>query len=810
MILNFTMIASVKHPKIAAIAVCVMLNMASARAAEQTETPPVQDETPAAAPAAEPEATPAPAESAPERPAPETPPAPEAPPPVLVEAAAPVPEIPVPTEVPPPEVKPVAPEEPMAVDVTVVGTKVTRTAGSAHVLKAKEMERMDYDDPHAVLASVPGLYTRGEDGIGLRPNIGLRGVNSDRSKKVTLMEDGVLFGPAPYSAPAAYYFPLTTRMNQVRVIKGPGSISYGPQTVGGAIDYVTRLVPSFTSGAIDMAGGQYGYRKLHAHFGANDGKTGYVIEGITLGNDGFKKLDSGGDVGMDRRDIMWKGYYRFEPIGDIKNRVELKLSYGDEESHETYLGLSDVDFRANPLRRYDASAQDLMKWHRTASVLTHVIEFSPKLSVTTNAYRHDLSRSWRKFNGFAGASAFNVLANPNDPTSPLNAVYNELLNGRVDSSNAAERILIGPNQRDFVSQGIQSVLRYDVETGPVSHRIEAGARLHYDRIERRHTEDTYLLQAGKPIAAGTPTALLALNEASTVAGAFHLSDAITYKETTLTPGLRVETIHSRFEDQMKGTFTERSVNVVMPGVGIYQGILPGLGLLAGVHRGFSPPPPGSGSSVRSESSINYEGGFRFARGRFHTETIGFFNDYTNLTDVCTLSSGCLDINLDRQYDAGKAKIWGVEEFLRYEARLGAFTVPLQLAYTYTRTRFGQTFNSEDPLFGNVLKGDEMPYVPRHTFNLGLGLEHTRGGFNTSVNHISAMRELAGSEDLSKVLATDALTVIDTSAYVRIKGPFVLYANLRNLLNEQVIVSRRPFGARPNPPRWFQVGIRASF
>jgi outer membrane receptor for Fe3+-dicitrate len=29
-------------------------------------------------------------------------------------------------------------------------------------------------------------------------------------------------------------------MESVRIIKGPGAIMFGPQTVGGAIDFVTR------------------------------------------------------------------------------------------------------------------------------------------------------------------------------------------------------------------------------------------------------------------------------------------------------------------------------------------------------------------------------------------------------------------------------------------------------------------------------------------------------------------------------------------------------------------------------------------
>ncbi len=792
------------------VVLCVVTASSPARSGQPDEPPDdIADEksAPPAPPAEAPVANPpAPRQDEPAPSAKSDPPAPAAPPP----PAAPAVPDPQSAAQATADANPVPPPETAAVEVTVVGTRVARTAGSAHVLRAKEMERFEYDDPHAVLAAVPGVYARGEDGVGLRPNIGLRGVNSDRSKKVTLMEDGVLFGPAPYSAPAAYFFPLTTRMNQVRVIKGPGAISFGPQTVGGAIDYITRPVPSFTSGAIDLGAGDYGYRKLHAHFGNNDGKTAYVIEGLMLGNDGFKHLDSGGDTGMQRNEVMWKGSYRFDPVADVKNRLELKLTYSDELSHETYLGIADADFRVDPLRRYDASAQDLMKWHRTASVLTHVLEFSPRLSVTTTAYRHDLSRTWRKVNGFVGAPLFDVLAHADDPSNPVNAIFHDLLTGQGSTSSLGERLLIGPNQRDFVSQGVQSVLRFDTSTGPIDHRIEAGARLHHDSIARRHSEDAFLLENGQLVSAGTPTAVTALNRASTVAGAFHLTDALTWKETTLTPGVRVETIHSRLDDELAGTASERSVNVVLPGVGLYQGIVPGFGLLAGVHRGFSPPPPGSARSLRPEDSVNYEGGFRVARGRFQTETIGFYNDYSNLTDVCTLSSGCLSVNLDRQYDAGKARIWGVEEFLRYEPRLGAFSLPVSLAYTYTHARFGRDFVSEDPIFGNVARGDEVPYVPRHTFNLAVGLEHARAGVNLGVNHIASMREQAGSAPLSQVLATDALTVADASAYARITGPFLVYVNLRNVLNEQGIVSRRPFGARPNAPRWLQFGLRAAF
>lgn len=696
--------------------------------------------------------------------------------------------------------------EPDAIEVTIIGTSLARTAGSAHIVNSRQMERFEYDDPASVLAAVPGVYLRGEDGFGLRPNIGIRGVDPDRSQKITLMEDGILFGPAPYSAPAAYYFPLITRMTQVRVIKGPGATSFGPQTVGGAIDLVTRSIPSSLAGRADLSFGEYMSRKAHVFMGTStdDGRVGFLVEGIHLANDGFKELPNGGDTGFYRNEVMVKGAYNFAPAAALLNELRLKVTYSEELSNETYLGLSDADFRDNPLARYQASALDQMKNHRTSIVLTHAWEPLEHVSLTTNVYRHDYARIWRKANRFGGLDLLSA-------TAGAETSYRSLLIGEQDTFVDQQRLWIGPNQREFVSEGIESRLHWDLNDGPVTQRIEAAVRLHHDQIDRHHSESPFQLIGGDVFPVTTDNSPMpvtsvkntTVNRGSGTAFAFNVGDAITWNSLTVTPGLRFEAIRLGFSDYLADTSHSQWVTVLLPGIGAYYGITEEFGVLAGAYRGFSAPAPADIDND-SEFAVNYEAGARYTRGSSRAELIGFYNDYSNMKANCT---ECAAEMADVQFSAGEARIFGIEAMAQHEARIGDFRLPIQVSYTIMRAEFLNSFESRNPAWRIVTAGDEIPYVPRHQLNATLGVEHKRAGANVAINYVSSMREAVTSGPLSEALHTDSQFTVDLAARYQLFKNIEIYATARNLFNAIYLVGHRPYGARPNAPRWVQIGAK---
>ena len=152
--------------------------------------------------------------------------------------------------------------------ITILGTAISadQVTGAAQIISHEQLEEFQQTDIVRALRRVPGVSMQLEDGYGLRPNISIRGTTTERSSRITLLEDNVLIAPAPYSAPSAYYFPTAGRIHSIEVLKGPAAITQGPYTVGGAINLTSTPIPVARSGYAALEAGSDESWRFHGSY----------------------------------------------------------------------------------------------------------------------------------------------------------------------------------------------------------------------------------------------------------------------------------------------------------------------------------------------------------------------------------------------------------------------------------------------------------------------------------------------------------------------------------------------------------------
>ncbi|MBK7861610.1 MAG: TonB-dependent receptor [Archangiaceae bacterium] len=685
-----------------------------------------------------------------------------------------------------------------------------RVAGSAQVIGHDELERREQNDVHRVLQSVPGVYVRDEEGFGLRPNIGMRGVNPERSSKITLMEDGVLAAPAPYAAPAAYNFPLVTRMTAIEVYKGPASIRHGPQTIGGAINLRTRAVPQQAQADADVSFGNYGARKLHGSAGIGNDRLGVLVEAANLGSTGFKQLPGGADTGFDKSELMLKARASTDPAAAVVHAAELKLEYGTERSNDTYLGLSVEDFEKNPYGRYPASAADQMRWWRSQAVLTYTLTAGEAIRFSAVLYRTDFQRTWHRFLSFRrGPDLYQLLAYPSKGTTAEPWV--DVLAGRADSQNLDESVMVLDVTRRMAAWGAQATLMLRAATGPVSHDVEAGVRVHADDIRRHHHGSGYAMTRGVLLPDGEPDVSYVDNVGEARTLAVHLADTLSVGRLTVSPGARLELIRVWLKDELAGTGAVPNESATpLLGLGAVYTFDFGLAVLAGVHQGFSPVTPGQAASVRPERAINSETGVRFGRAGLRAEAILFWSEYQNITGECTFAEGCLQEQLNQQFNGGTARVLGLELLAGGRWRLpGQVQLFADVVYTFTSAKFLESFNSPNPIWKSVTAGDELPYIPAHQGQVRARVRREPAELSLSAAYYGETREQAGAGPIPDAVRVPQRVLVEATASVD-WGAARLYFTATNLLGTTSLASRRPFGARPQAPMMFQLGLKYSF
>jgi len=718
--------------------------------------------------------------------------------------------------------------------IHVVGSRsdIYSIPGAAHYIDHEEIRAMSYDDINRVLQKVPGVYLREEDGYGLFPNISLRGVDTSRSAKVTLMEDGILAAPAPYAAPAAYYSPTTGRMDGLELLKGSSQVKYGPHITGGVVNYISTPIPEQQRVFLRSQYGENNDIRIHGIYGNTSdtaaGTVGFVFEGYLRSTDGFKNIDTAPgmngkeDTGFSSIEPMVK--VAWEPKGSIYQRLEFKYGYTDKKADETYLGLSTADFREDPYRRYSSSQFDNIDTEQHRTYLRYFVSPRDNLDIITTAYYNEFARNWYKLNDIratAGGLAVNM-----DLSSALAGAQAgaglDCLRGDL-----ACGLRVRANNRSYEARGIQGDVEWRFRTGVIDldHTLGFGIRYHNDSETRFQWEDIYnqdTTGAISGVSRGVPGSQ-DNRQAQTKALAFYIQDTIRSGNWIFKPGLRYETLDMETRDYRPGgSDRETSLGMVSGGLGIAYRMTDEWQGFGGIHSGFSPPGPGGAvNGLREETSTAYELGLRYnpASRIVMAEMTGFLTRFDNLIVVSNI--GGTGTGVDENF--GKVDSWGVEFSSSFDlARANGwnFSNPYFVAFTWTNAEQRNDAQSTNPesIFSYGMAGNKLPYIPEYQLSVGTSLDFRRWGGSLTANFVDATYTSASNVDIevngkgapdARFGKTDAYTTVDLSIYFIPREEVRVFAGVHNLFNEKYIVSRQPHGPRPGMAQSWFMGLELS-
>lgn len=653
--------------------------------------------------------------------------------------------------------------------------------GSSEVINSQELEARKPFSVNEALREAAGVNVVGEDTFGLAPNIGVRGLNPRRSARTLLLEDGMPLFLAPYGDPSAHYSTPLERVDRIELLKGSGQILYGPQSVGGMINFVTKPVPNQFEGSVMLSAGTDSYTGAHVNLGTGGQWGGVMLDLIKKEGDGIRENHQ-----FDVQEAVLKSKFKLSPTHSIM----AKLGAYEERSNISETGLGTPEYAENP-RQAPTGNNDNFKHDKLFIQLNHEAKLSKTATLNTQYYYIDANRtSLRQIEETDGDTGRSVLSRC---PSGLPAEFNS----NLSNANACGGRI---RPRQYTVQGIEPRLDFSHKAFGIDSFATVGARYHEEDIERRQFRGRTL----DNLQATFQEEILARVQATSL----YAQNTFVMGNWSLTPGLRHESVDtdlnlSRLGGAAVNVPRSSSESELLPGLGVTWSGLKDTTLFAGVHRGFAPPRPdrdlgdaNNAFRVSPEKSTNAELGLRStAWTGVSFEATLFSIDFENLV-VGPDADG-------RFTNAGEAVHRGFELASRFDIdqlfglKRGLYA---SLAYTNTATaEFKTTFRSDDAEgedgYGEFDAGNRLPYAPKHLINVGLGFEKQAGwSGRVGVSHVS---EQFANSDNTRVESIDgyggvvpSYTLVNAALSFKPAGAqHTYFVNAENLFDKEYLASR---------------------
>jgi Fe(3+) dicitrate transport protein len=672
--------------------------------------------------------------------------------------------------------------------LTVDSDSLKRIPGSIELIDGPTLENSRPYTSLEALRKISGLNLRDEEGFGLRPNIGIRGLNPTRSTKVLLLEDGIPLTYAPYGDNASYYHPPIDRFETIEVLKGSGQILYGPQTVGGVINYVTRTPPASWTGYLTLTGGSNSYFNGHANYGGTVGNTGLLFEYTRKQGEGSRE-----NIRTGLNDFNFKSVTNF----NTNHAITTRFNYYGEDSNITYSGLRENEFRTNP--RQNPFRNDFFYGDRFGASVTHAFIINPDVVLTTNVYGSYFKRHWWR-------QSSNSNERPNDSADPQ---CGGMANLNTTCGNQGRL-------RRYILAGVEPRLRVNKQLFGVRNELDLGFRAHAEDQERRQEN------GDRPTSRSGIT--VENNERRNQAYSGFVQNRFIFGDWTITPGVRVEHVLYQRTNRLLNVKGNTKVTEVIPGLGVSYSPAAKLNLFAGIHRGFAPPrtediinnTTGGVVDLDPELSWNYEAGVRTRFSPALRLDATFFRmDYENQIVPASLAGGIGSVftNGGQTLHQGIEFVGALDTAPVLRRR---YNIYLRGAYTFLPiVEFrGVRFSTITPTIS--VSGNRLPYAPEHLLTASAGYAHT-SGLDAFVEAVYVGSQFA--DDLNSINPINAsgqtglipsYTIWNATINYNVeKWRTTFFVTTKNLF-DRLYIADRARGILPGPQRGVHAGLKFRF
>ena len=331
----------------------------------------------------------------------------------------------------------------------IVGTNIYAGKKSALIVLDNVKGNVVTNTMRQVLAKVPGVHVWESDPSGIQIGIAARGLSPNRSWEFNVRQNGYDIAADPFGYPEAYYNPQLQAVQRIEVVRGQGSLQYGPQ-FGGLVNYILRngsdIDKPFQFETQQTTGSNGLYNSYNA-IGGKTGKVNYYSFFDHRNGDGFRQNSR---------------YHTNAGYGTVTYNITPKFSLTAEVMHQQIRsqqagGLPDSLVYADAKKSFRSRNWFDISWTTPAMIANYVI--------------NDHTR-WN-------TKLFATIGNRNSVGFTKSITTRDTINAATKDYN--NRVL---NADDYRNYGLESRIITNYTLGKIQHTLSGGIRLYTGTTSR--------------------------------------------------------------------------------------------------------------------------------------------------------------------------------------------------------------------------------------------------------------------------------------------------------------------------------------